>query len=203
MKLEFGLTDPRSVFPRQLWLHLLSFLDGQTLRKTLRVNKKWLDLGSDPRLEHISKRNLVREIKRVKEMDPVSFFFWLIARKDEQEKFVGGSKARQNIVSLKLAWILHFLPLFPVLTFLIISGGWVMRLGLFLWLLHFAIRTLYLVIRIILQWSNQTSFYSLVNGLTGFFILIPANLFISWELNNSTVSPLSKVSLCALLCCFQ
>ena len=93
MKLEFGLTDPRSVFPRQLWLHLLSFLDGQTLRKTLRVNKKWLDLGSDPRLEHISKRNLVREVKRVKEMDPVSFFFWLIARKDEQEKFVNAVKA--------------------------------------------------------------------------------------------------------------
>ena len=49
------------LIPRRLWIDLLSYLDGKSLRNSLLVSKKWFEYGSNEKLNAITKRNCLQK----------------------------------------------------------------------------------------------------------------------------------------------
>jgi hypothetical protein len=47
-----------------VWIHLISHLDGNSLRNTLLVNKEWYRLGTDPKLTELSGREIVEKFNQ-------------------------------------------------------------------------------------------------------------------------------------------
>ena len=70
--------------PKRLWLELLSYLDGKTLRKTLMVSRKWYEMGSDQSLDHLSNRGNIKKIKDLKRKNFIQLINFLLTTKSNE-----------------------------------------------------------------------------------------------------------------------
>ena len=108
-----NLTIPQKVLPKQVWIHLLSFLDAKSLRETLLLNKEWNKLGNDERLEKISNRYIVPIMKKVNAMNPFELTRWFLSEREESREFVRLKKVEGlKYVINKYLVVSSFLSLF-------------------------------------------------------------------------------------------
>ena len=116
--MNLTLEEKEIKVPRQLWIHLLGYLDGESLRKTLLLNKKSYQYGCDKRLWKISKRESIDFANRVDRMTPVQKVDLILEKKDVHLFAEStGKKGLDTIVGyfllilwgIKLLWISGFL----------------------------------------------------------------------------------------------
>ena len=181
---KVDLRDPKKVVPKQVWVYLLSFLDGPSLRESLRVNKTWKELGSDERLEHLSKRTFVERLKIVEGKTACQLLQWTISEPESFGEYVRARKEKgTDIVYKKMVEGLWMVKLVPNLLFLVFSTRWKMVMGVFVSTVvsFFHRLMIYEVTR------SRKSANQLTEGFGNFLMCsnLIFNIFISWELSVS------------------
>ena len=112
------LQNPKKVFPKFVWLKVLSFLPPSDLRESFLVCKDWHSLGTDTSLDYISNREIIRKINDINSLSSIEKIFFLLTPTKKNLEFgdKGGKMLKRKLkhAILLLVYSVRLLLVVPI-----------------------------------------------------------------------------------------
>ena len=142
-------------------MHLLSYLDEYSLRNSLLVNREWYKLGSDPKLNKISGREIVEKFKQFENNSLHQKMLQLFDRESEDlDLYFKKTKEGKRKYEKVFQFFDSFSFFYPHLLLRFIGGTFnniLFLISLFLFLIHYF-------------FTNTWEFYSYFKKINFYFL---------------------------------